>query len=129
MAVRETDIGRLRARLFQIPRDMPLLHTAGAKLIAGWIRDEAKQRVPVDTGSLQKSIRIEITRRGGKEVVGVAAGGYITNPKTGRKVDYAGFVEYGTSRQWPQPYLRPAIGMYARMLPREIVKQMARRRI
>jgi hypothetical protein len=57
----------------------------------------------VDTGSLRDSIRVE---RGGIEKhwreVRVRAGGYITNPKTGKLVDYARIVEHR------YPYMRPA---------------------
>jgi hypothetical protein len=54
----------------------------------------AQVYVDVDTGSLRDSIRIE---RGGIgqhwREVRVRAGGYITNPKTGKLVDYAIHVE------------------------------------
>jgi hypothetical protein len=54
----------------------------------------AQVYVDVDTGSLRDSIRIE---RGGIgqhwREVRVRAGGYITNPKTGKLVDYAIYVE------------------------------------
>lgn len=50
----------------------------------------AKVYVPVDTGSLRDSIRKE---RGGQGAhwreFRVRAGGYVTNPKSGGKVDYA----------------------------------------
>jgi len=74
------------------------------------VRDLAKQFCPVDTGSLKMSIRIEIyaSPAGVWHKLGVRAGGYITNPKTGRKVDYAVYVEYGTSKMSPQPFMRPA---------------------
>jgi len=74
------------------------------------IRDEAKRYCPVDTGSLQKSIRIQnYSRLGGvMEKIGVSAGGYVINPKTGNMVDYASYVEYGTSGSPAQPFLRPA---------------------
>jgi HK97 gp10 family phage protein len=65
--------------------------------------------VPVDTGSLRDSIRVE---RGGEgkawREVRVRAGGYITNPKTGKRVNYSNFVEFGTSRMSAQPFMRPA---------------------
>lgn len=47
---------------------------------------------PVDTGSLRDSIRVE---HAGNQVR-VRAGGYITNPKTGRLVDYANIQEQRT---------------------------------
>ena len=60
--------------------------------------------VPVDTGSLRDSIRVE---RGGEgqfwSQVKVRAGGYIENPKQpGHTVSYAAFVEA------KQPFMAPA---------------------
>lgn len=67
------------------------------------MRDLAKIYVRVDTGSLRDSIRVE---RGGTGLhwreVRVRAGGYVANPKTGRLVDYARFVEE------KYPFMRPA---------------------
>ena len=73
-------------------------------------KDRAQSLVPVDTGALKKSIRVErLSRESGKIIyTGIRAGGYIRNPKTNKIVDYAAHVEYGTSRQAPQPYMRPA---------------------
>lgn len=54
----------------------------------------AQVLVDIDTGSLRDSTRVE---RGGTgkhwREVRVRAGGYITNPRTGRLVDYARYVE------------------------------------
>ena len=74
-------------------------------------RDRAKQLVPVDTGSLKKSIRKEKRAMPAGNIIytGIRAGGYIVNPKTRRLVDYAIPVEYGSSRNRPQPYMRPAM--------------------
>jgi hypothetical protein len=70
-----------------------------AELMKGY----AQVYVPVDTGSLRDSIRIE---RGGEGLhwreVRVRAGGYVTNPRTGRLVNYALHVELRS------PYMRPA---------------------
>jgi len=77
------------------------------KEIAEKIRDDAKGFVPVDTGALKKSIRIE--KKGKLQVSIVAGGGGVINPRTGREVDYASFVEFGTSRMSPQPYMQPAL--------------------
>ena len=58
---------------------------------------------PVETGSLRDTIRVE---RGGEGLnwrqVKVRAGGYITNPKSGRIVNYAVYVES------QQPFMQPA---------------------
>jgi len=75
--------------------------------IAEKIRDDAKSFVPVDTGALRKSIRVE--KKGKLEVRVAAGGGGVINPRTGREVDYAGYVEFGTSRASPQPYMQPAL--------------------
>jgi len=83
-------------------------------------RDRAKQLVAVDTGSLRKSIRKERYARPAKNILytGFRAGGYIVNPKTGRLVDYAKFVEYGPSRMRPRPYIAPALRWAAKNIER-----------
>ena len=74
------------------------------------IKGLAQVYVPVDTGSLRDSIRVE---RGGEGLrwrqVRVRAGGYVTNPKTGKKVNYAGFIEYGTRNMMGYFYLTAAV--------------------
>jgi len=49
----------------------------------------AQSRVPVDTGDLKKSIHV---------------GGDLKTVYVAADMDYAGYVEYGTSRQNKQPY-------------------------
>jgi HK97 gp10 family phage protein len=70
----------------------------------------AQVYAPVDTGSLRDSIRVE---RGGKELrwrqITVRAGGYVTNPRTGKKVDYAGYQEFGTRYFYGKFYLTRAV--------------------
>jgi len=93
------------------------------------VRDRAKQLVPVDTGSLRKSIRKERRALPAGKIIytGVRAGGYIVNPKTRRIVDYAAHVEYGTSRTRPQPYLRPALIWGAKRIQEYFWKALSRR--
>jgi len=82
----------------------------------------AQVYVPVDTGSLRDSIRVE---RGGESLnwrqVRVRAGGYVTNPKTHRLVNYAMIVEA------KQPFMRPAFeeveATIAEMISAEVVKK------
>ena len=78
---------------------------------AEMLRDEAWILCPVETGSLQRSLRtFKQEGLGALCSVGVSAGnGGVINPKTGREVDYARFVEYGTSRRAAKPFLRPAL--------------------
>lgn len=71
----------------------------------------AKRLCPVDTGRLRNSIT-HVTRYGAKAV-------YI-----GTNVEYAAYVELGTSRHKEQPYLRPAaqnhIGQYRAIIENEL---------
>lgn len=60
----------------------------------------AKLRVPVDTGKLKWSIRQHKDKKGHTIEAGAP---------------YASYVEYGTSKMRPQPYIRPSINVY---LPR-----------
>ena len=77
----------------------------------------AKGLVPVDTGALKESIRVEEKN---KKVYATAGGGGVTNPKTGRIVDYAAHVEYGTSRVPAHPYMRPAFDRVRKEIKQEI---------
>jgi len=92
-------------------------------------RDRAKELVPVDTGSLRKSIRKERRALPAGDIIytGVRAGGYIVNPKTKQIVNYAKHVEYGTSRNRPQPYLRPALVWALRKTPNHFWKALSKR--
>lgn len=58
------------------------------------IERRAKYLCPVDTGKLERSIKIE-------DIVG----GKSIGPDT----DYDVYVEYGTSKMAAQPYMRPAL--------------------
>ena len=89
----------------------------------------AKAVVPVDTGALRRSIRQEPTprrERGGYEAGISAGGGGFINPRTGREVDYAAYVEYGTSRAPAQPYLTPALIHAAVELPHLFLSSLGR---
>jgi HK97 gp10 family phage protein len=58
------------------------------------VENHAKAKCPVDTGNLRNSI----THTSDSESAFI-----------GTDVFYSGYVELGTSRQDPQPYLRPAV--------------------
>lgn len=59
------------------------------------MQTKAQQNAPVDTGTLKRSIGLEITDGGMTAEVEATA-------------DYAGYVEYGTRPMEAQPFLRPA---------------------
>lgn len=85
---------------------------------------EAKRLVPVRTGALKRSIRMSDTGeafRLGLTNVTIEAD---TSTETGR--NYAGYVEFGTSRMAPRPYIRPALRKYAKPYREELIDSAAR---
>ena len=72
----------------------------------------AKQFCPVDTGRLRSSIQlVDFNPKEPSAVVGT-------------DVEYAEFVEYGTSRQSAQPYMRPAAEEGKHILKAEMEKEL-----
>lgn len=69
---------------------LPIRFETGDRIVS-----DAKQIVPVRTGRLQNSIQVAETREGGLVIVALTS--------------YASYVEFGTSRMFARPYLRPAI--------------------
>ena len=63
------------------------------------IQKRAKFYSPVDTGKLRSSIR------------------FLGKYTVGSTVRYAGYQEYGTSRNAAQPYMRPALNDVMRAMP------------
>jgi HK97 gp10 family phage protein len=100
----------IKAKLAELPEKMLEYAFEVLTQQAELIKALAQIYVPVETGSLRDSIRIE---RGGIgkawRQVKVRAGGYVTNPKTGRIVDYAKYQEFGTRYVYGQFYLTRAV--------------------
>lgn len=71
---------------------------------------EAKRRCPVDTGRLRASIWNDVERKGMTTFV----------LSVGTNVEYAKFVEFGTSKMAAQPFLRPAVDACAKDVVDEI---------
>ena len=86
----------------------------GLEIIGGKAETYAKQRTPVRTGNLRNSITHIV--EDGKEKAAVI----------GTNVEYAPFVELGTVKQQPKPYLRPAIEDHIAEY-RDILENEARR--
>lgn len=100
---------RLRANLVTFTEGVDPVTTRELEAVADKIRDHAKAIAAIDTGAMMKSVAKEkIVVKGLVKSIRVRAGGRVVNPKTGRLVDYASYVEFGTSRNRPQPFLRPA---------------------
>lgn len=74
------------------------------------IEADAKRRCPVDTGRLRASLTTDVEREGKTTFV----------LKVGTNVEYASFVENGTSRMAAQPFLRPAVDAKAKDVVDEI---------
>jgi HK97 gp10 family phage protein len=63
----------------------------------------ASAGVPVATGALQASIEQKVVLRKGNWVGSITAGN--------NGVDYAGYIEFGTSRIAPRPFMRAALAI------------------
>lgn len=85
------DFGKLAAAL-------PALATALVTASTFAVEAGAKVRAPVDTGNLRSSIFSTI-RTDGAAVIG----------ETGPSANYGDYLERGTSRMAPQPYVFPAL--------------------
>lgn len=91
------EMGRLAADLSGAGVRVSARAGAAMGKALGDIGAGAKNRAPVDTGTLMNSISSEMQRRGGN-----------VRGEVGPTVNYGAFVENGTSRMRAQPYLRPA---------------------
>lgn len=91
------DLGRLARDMERAPDD--LADRADKLVRASTLQTEAiaKVRVPVDTGFLRSSITSEFDRDANS-----------SRGEVGPEAHYSAYVEFGTSRMAPQPYLNPA---------------------
>lgn len=87
---------RLRAALLQLTDEGARATRREIKRAALAVEGGAKERCPVDTGRLRASVTHEVAPDGLSAVVG-------TN------VEYAPYIEFGTSRMHAQPFLFPAL--------------------
>jgi len=126
MSVEVLGLDKVIARVVKLPIDLDVESPKALKKIGRLMKEYAKQIVAVDTGSLKRSIRLQIYAKPKLHIhrVGVSAGGYIVNPKTGKYVNYAKYVEWGTSKMPAQPFMRPAMAKYAHLIPKEIKTQV-----
>ena len=78
-------------------------------LVGAYIEAEAKARAPVDTGDLRSSIHYITNEKEGSVTIGATA-------------QHSVPVEYGTSKQLPQAFLRPAIEENRRQIEKLIAQ-------
>jgi HK97 gp10 family phage protein len=115
-------LDRIKAIALRVERGMDPNISKKLDAVADKIKADAQAGCPVGTpqstgirgyigGSLKRSIRKEAVARpaGTKWEIGIRAGGYVTNPNTGRIVHYAVFVERGTSIMIARPFMRNAL--------------------
>ena len=79
---------KLRAIRSRLPDALADLNRGNARAIL----EASQPLVPVDTGALRRSGRVE--KEKGNASVMVYGGGGFTNPRTKRVIDYAGYVHY-----------------------------------
>jgi HK97 gp10 family phage protein len=110
------------AELDRIMKNLSINRDQMVRKIAFEVQDAAKQLAPVDTSALQNSIYTVTAEADGygaasgeaKSANGNALTAPHPAPKTGAAhvgpcVDYAEYVELGTSRMAAQPFLVPAV--------------------
>lgn len=94
-----SSLGRARVRI-------GTLAAAALRKAAYDVERSAKARAAVDTGAMRSSVSTSFVGDGRSAVMAA---------EVGPTVDYALFVELGTSRMGPQPFLQPA---YEEHVPR-----------
>lgn len=98
MGVTIKGLGSLKAKLNKLDPLTRAAVTRGVQLAAVKVEGDAKTIAPVDTGALRDSI----TTSGKSTATGAEA-------SIGSSLEYAPFIELGTSRMQAQPYLHPAL--------------------
>lgn len=93
----EIDDKAVLAKFEQIANEVPKAMEDMVSNVGGVVLTEARNNVPVDTGALKGSLTLEVNK-----------GGDSPSAIVGSNLDYAIHVEDGTSRQAPQPFMKPA---------------------
>lgn len=73
------------------------------------LQQSAQQKAPVDSGTLKRSITLDITDAG-------------MTAESEATVHYAGYVEYGTRFMKAQPYMRPALKEVGKQFKKDMEK-------
>lgn len=85
---------------------------------------DAKRHVPVDTGELQRTLKVRAVKRRrnvqGHQVVTTADVGRVFDGET----YYGAFVELGTAKMEAQPFLRPALWTNTKQVMAVVVREL-----
>ncbi len=103
--IETSDLNRLAVELTNASGKAVRLVSSAIAKTAHDIEADAKLTVAVDTGNLRNSISSHIG---------------LLDAVIGPTASYGGFVEYGTSRMAPQPYMGPAADRHVPLLVRAI---------
>lgn len=104
-SIRVTGANDLAKELGRAGKDLPDLVKQITQKSALMLEAEAKRRAPVRTGRLKNSIT---TSQAGLTRGELAAGQLAAVYEVGPTVNYGAYVELGTRRMAPEPYLIPA---------------------
>lgn len=107
--VKLTGVQKLQKKLKK-NMDMTAVKKA-VKLNGSEMSKTAKEYVPVDTGTLKRSIRLDIQENG-------------VTAKVSANTDYAGYVEYGTRFQTPKLYMAGAFDNQKEKFKKDIDRLM-----
>lgn len=92
----EFDDAEVLAKFQQIANEVPKAMEDMVSNVGAIVLTEARNNVPVDTGDLKGSLTLEVE------------GGDDPSATVGTNLEYALYVEEGTSHQAPQPFLKPS---------------------
>lgn len=81
---------------------------AAFRKTANVVKKAAQSNVPTDTNLLKKHIKVFVTQKGRKDGFVTIGVKFKASDKWDGGPFYAAMVEYGTSEQAPQPYMRTA---------------------
>jgi HK97 gp10 family phage protein len=107
-------MARLRSDLTRLAELAPKLAKEALLQTAADVFDVSQQLVPVDTGALKQSGGVDVIDSSTVRV------GYGDESQ----VDYAKFVEYGTSKSAAQPFLTPAFAQAEETFKKRITEKM-----
>ena len=110
MGIRARGIQGAQQRLRRLADNIAGVTEEAVAEFAADVETHMKGIVPVDTGKLRDSIKAE-----------QAGNGYTVGP---RGVDYAEYVEHGTSRSPAQPYVAPTLAWAKQEGPKRIARRI-----